>query len=68
MDMDLTQIPKELIYKDRRNLDDFGISINGSINKKLYSLIKNEICIYESKYYDQLILLTEGLTLCEHIK
>lgn len=54
--MDLTQIPKELIYMDRRNLDDFSISRNDSVNNKLYSLIKNEICIYERNNCDQLLL------------
>ena len=38
--MDYTKIPRPLIYKNRENLNDFGVQTPGSLNQRLFSHLK----------------------------
>ena len=38
--MDYTQVPRSLIYKDRTNLDDFGVQTPGTINNYLFTQMR----------------------------
>ena len=38
--MDYTQVPRSLIYKERKNLNDFGVKVQGTLNHYLFTKMK----------------------------
>lgn len=55
--MDFTQIPTELIYKERLDLNEFGVCLAHSFNGQIYYFLREEL--YETfgfKKYHQLVL------------
>ena len=65
--MNLTNIPRSLIYEDRSNLDDFGIRNEGSLNCAMYKLLRRHLYTdYGLNNYRALIIqmFNESYYLC----
>ena len=64
--MDFTFIPRELFYKERKDLNDFGINLFHSFNGQLYNFLKEEL--FERlglKTYQQLVLWIFNEAYCQ---
>lgn len=70
--MDYTQIPRELIYKDRKDLKDFGVHVPGTMNYLLFIQLKQQALLgvpgarevalkcYNNAYYVCTLILLEA--------
>ena len=64
--MNFINIPRELIYKERLSLKEFGVDLLYSFNGQLYNYLKYEFYeIYGIKTYDQLVLWIFNEAYCQ---
>lgn len=64
--MDFTDIPRELIYKERNSLEDFGVDLVFSFNGELYNFLKFELYDnYGIKSYQKLVLWIFNEAYCQ---
>lgn len=54
--MDYTKIPRELIYRDRKTLNDFGVNDSMSFNHLLYSHLKRQRFLLDENNAKELVL------------
>ncbi len=56
--MDITKISRELIYRDRTDLDEFGVDDEGTLNHAFFQRISDEKFIKDNNYAEDYVLET----------